>query len=373
VSPDTPAGFLAKCQIWARMILVTKWFGCFLCAEQEVKKAVLFPDETEALAERMAVIRNGGILEEERRLLPSADQVADRRLAKHGRYVKFDSSFIHAEDHGFKLESYRLAAIALAKKVVRSSIGPDVYLGQGLRAYDDLVFAGNMMSERLHEWYSLHFPELENMVFGEAYATAVADQGSREKVMAALELEMDSIGSDIAEEDLASVRVLASSLKDNLEARAKLERYVDSRMRVVAPNVASLIGPVLGARLLTIAGSLGRLASLPSGTVQLLGAEKAMFRHLKKKGKPPKHGVIYQHPLVRGSPPWQRGAIARAMAGKISIAARVDAYSRDDIAGTLRAQLDARVAEIRRQRPSPPKRPPKAPPGRARGRKRRPQ
>ncbi len=355
------------------MILVTKWFGCFLCVEQEIKKAVLFPDDTEALAERMSVIRGGGILDEERRLLQSADQVADRRLAKHGRYVKFDSSFIRAEDHGFSLESYRLAAIAMAKKAVRSSVGPDVYLGQGLRAYDDLVFVGNVMSERLHEWYSLHFPELENMVFGEAYASAVADQGSREAVLAALDLEMESIGSDIAEEDLQSVRVLAASLKDNLEARAKVERYVDSRMRVVAPNMASLIGPILGARLLTHAGSLQRLASMPSGTVQLLGAEKAMFRHLKKKGRPPKHGVIYQHPLVRGSPPWQRGAIARAMAGKISIAARADAYSHDDVAEALRSQLDARVAEIRRQRPTPPKKPARAPQGKARGRKRRPQ
>ena len=355
------------------MILVTKWFGCFLCVEQEVKKAVLFPDDTKELAKRMSIIRDGGILEEERRLLPSVDQVADRRLAKHGRYVKFDSSFIRAEDHGFKLESYRLAAIAVAKDAVRSSVGPDVYLGQGLRAYDDLVFVGNIMSERLHEWYSLHFPELENMVFGEAYASAVADQGSREAILAALNMELDSIGSEIADEDLVSVRVLASELRDNLEARAKLERYVDSRMRIVAPNIASLIGSILGARLLTLAGSLKRLASLPSGTVQLLGAEKAMFRHLKNKGRPPKHGVIYQHPLVRGSPAWQRGAIARAMAGKISIAARADAYTQNDLAGTLRTQLDARVAEIRRQRPSPPKRPPRPPSGKARGRKRRPQ
>lgn len=105
------------------------------------------------------------------------------------------------------------------------------------------------------------------------------------------------------------------------------------------------------------AGSLQRLATLPSGTIQLLGAEKAMFRHMKKKTDPPKHGIIFQHPLVHNAPVWQRGPIARVLASKISMAARADAFTGNDISATLNEQLDRRVTEIRKQRPSPPKKP----------------
>jgi nucleolar protein 56 len=176
--------------------------------------------------------------------------------------------------------------------------------------------------------------------------------------MSALNLTMDSIGSEIDQEDLASVRVLASALTDSLKARAGLERYIEARMKEVAPNIGAIAGPVIGARLMMHAGSLGRLASLPSGTVQLLGAEKAMFRHLKDGSRPPKHGILFQHPWVHSAPPWQRGAIARALAAKICLAARADAYSRNDISGLLKEQLEKRVAEIKKQHASPPKRAP---------------
>jgi nucleolar protein 56 len=105
------------------------------------------------------------------------------------------------------------------------------------------------------------------------------------------------------------------------------------------------------------AGSLQRLAMLPSGTVQLLGAEKAMFRHLREGSRPPKHGILFAHPLVHNAPPWQRGPIARALAGKICLAARADVYSHNDISGILRDQLEERIIEIRERHASPRKKP----------------
>jgi len=339
------------------MILVTKWFGAFLCDEGKVRKAALFPKDSGEIAARLAKMRAGEVLDEEQELAGKAVQVADRRLSDLGKYTKFDSSFIKPEDFGFNLGLYREATIALAKEAVRASVGPDVHLGQAVRAYDDLLSTNNLLSERLHEWYGFHFPELAVVLEGDSYVRAVADHGARSNVLAALSLSMDSIGSDIAEVDLASVRALASSIRGTLEARAGLEKYIDSRMKEVAPNVGAIAGPVIGARLIMQAGSLGRLASLPSGTVQLLGAEKAMFRHLKDGSRPPKHGILFQHPWVHSAPTWQRGAIARALAAKICLAARADAYSRNDISGLLKEQLEKRLAEIRRQRASPPKRP----------------
>lgn len=339
------------------MILVTKWFGAFLCDEGKVRKAALFPKDPTEISKRLAQMKRGEVLQEEASLASSARRVVDRRLSDFGKKVKFDSSFIKPEDYGFSLDLYREATIALAKEAVKVSVGPDVHLGQAVRAYDDLISTGNLLSERLHEWYGFHFPELENVVSGDAYPKAVAAHGSKERVMDALGLKMDSIGSEVADEDLESIRTLASALTESMSARQKVEKYVELRMREVAPNISILAGPVIGARLIMHAGSLRRLASMPSGTVQLLGAEKAMFRHLKDGSRPPKHGVLFTHSLVHASPPWQRGPIARALAAKICLAARADVYTRNDISGLLGSQLEKRVAEIRKQHSSPPKRP----------------
>lgn len=343
------------------MILTTKWFGSFLCEEGKVRKAALFPKDPAAIADRLGRVARGEVLDEEMSLASSARQVSDRRLSDFGKRVRFDSSFIRPEDYGFSLDMYREATIILARESVKRSIGPDVHLGQAVRAYDDIVFTDNILSERLREWYGLHFPELEVVLGGESYAKAVAEHGSRPDVMASLGLKMDSIGSDIEAEDLESVRVLSAALKESYSARAKLERYVESRMAQVAPNISAIAGPVVGARLIMQAGSLKRLASMPSSTIQLLGAEKAMFRHLKKGAKPPKHGILFQHALVHNAPQWQRGAIARAIASKICFAARADLYSRNDISQQLSGQLDKRVAEIRKQHASPPRKAPGSP------------
>ena len=339
------------------MILTTKWFGAFLCEEGKVKKAALFPKDSKQIADRLEMMRKGEILPEEQSLAGSARQVTDRRLSEFGKRVKFDSSFIQPQDYGFTLDMYREATIALAKIAVKSSVGPDVHLGQAVRAYSDLVFANNMFSERLREWYGLHFPELENVVTGSTYAKLISESGSREAVLSALNLTMDSIGSEVEPRDLESIRLFAGVLHDSQIARDDLENYIDLRMKEVAPNICALVGPVIGARLIMHAGNLHRLASMPAGTIQLLGAEKAMFRHLKEGSKPPKHGILFTHPMVRNSPGWQRGAISRALSAKLCLAARADAYTRNDISGLLKAQLEKRISEIKKQHPNPPRKP----------------
>ena len=116
-------------------------------------------------------------------------------------------------------------------------------------------------------------------------------------------------------------------------------------MEIVAPNISAILGSAVGARILAKAGSLKRLATMPASTIQVLGAEKALFRALKTGAQPPKHGLLFQHQLVHASPRWQRGKIARAVAAKAAIAARVDVYGagRND---TLLEKLNIRVTEI---------------------------
>jgi nucleolar protein 56 len=114
----------------------------------------------------------------------------------------------------------------------------------------------------------------------------------------------------------------------------------------MAPNIASVAGPVLAAKLISKAGGMRKLAKLPASTVQVLGAEKALFRALRKGAKPPKHGMIFEHPLINQAPRNLRGRLARLLASKITIASRVDAFGADDRSGELKEELETRVAEI---------------------------
>jgi nucleolar protein 56 len=131
-------------------------------------------------------------------------------------------------------------------------------------------------------------------------------------------------------------------------------------MGEVAPNVKSLVGSLLGARLISIAGNLRNLAMRPASTIQVLGAEKALFRSLKTGARPPKHGLIFQAALLHDAKRWQRGKIARALAGKLAIAARADAFGGNYVGDRLKADLNRRIEEIKEKYREPP--PPKEKP-----------
>ena len=128
-------------------------------------------------------------------------------------------------------------------------------------------------------------------------------------------------------------------------------------MEEVAPNTKAVAGALLGARLIAIAGSLQNLAMRPASTIQVLGAEKALFRSLKTGARPPKHGLIFQHALLHDAKRWQRGKIARVIAGKLAIAARADAFGGRYVGDKLKADIDKRIAEIQEKYKEPP--PPK--------------
>jgi len=138
----------------------------------------------------------------------------------------------------------------------------------------------------------------------------------------------------------APLRSLAGRVVDLETEAASLEAYVERQAPVVAPNLTALAGPLLAARLISLAGGLESLAKKPSGTVQVLGAEEALFAHLRGHASSPKHGIIFTHEAVRGTRLKDRGSAARALAGKLSIAARIDHYS-----GDYRPELEAELAE----------------------------
>ena len=343
------------------VVLVTKWFGTFLCDENKIVDKRLFPKDANAIAEKLALMQRGGTLPEEQELVEGRSKmfVADRRQALLGKPMLFDSSFITADMFGYSDQLMHDAMMGLGKMRTSEPIPRDKGLVQAIRYLDDLIETSNLLNERLHEWYGMHFPELADIAKEKRYAELVAKYGEREGIIDELGVELVSIGSEFDPEDIRAVQDLADSLCRVYEDRERTEEYISDIVKDSCPNMCALIGGPLSARLISLSGGLERLASLPSSTIQLLGAEKAMFRHLKSGKRPPKHGVIYQHPDVHRAPKWQRGNIARALAGKISIAAKIDQYKGEYRGDKLAEEFQRRVEDIRRRYPDPPKRPEK--------------
>ncbi len=210
-------------------------------------------------------------------------------------------------------------SVALSKRRLQGLIGRDRLIVQAVRTLDDLARSINVFMERLYEWYSLHYPEMKNVNITEI----IAKHGRRENIPGF----RHSTGVDLEEDDEKALKDYAETIRSLEKQRKDLEKYVSSAIKSVAPNFSSLIDPVLAARLLAAAGSLERLARMPAPTIQLLGAEKALFRHLKQHGKSPKYGLIYNSSLLQNASNEHRGKVARIVSSKLMLAARIDYYS----------------------------------------------
>lgn len=336
------------------MHLVTTWFGSFLCEGERIVGFKLFPRNAEEIANRMMRMEDWKILEEEKDLIRDLEEffVSEKRLERAGGTFSPERlDFLKGEDYGFDAKLLHDSMLEVAKRKMRGAIGADDHITQAVGCIEDLAETYNLLSGRLHEWYGLHFPELSKMVDEDQFLTLVAEHGDRESMPLKFK---NSIGSKISQKDKEAMMGLAQLAKDIRGRRGGLEEYIEEMMRKVAPNVTHLAGPLIGAKLIALAGGLEELARCPSSTIQLLGAEKALFRHLKEGKKPPKHGVIFQHPWVHRAPYWQRGMIARALASKISIASRADFYSKRFIAQELKEALEKVLEEVRRKYPQPP-------------------
>jgi nucleolar protein 56 len=334
------------------MLLLTTWFGTFLLDDTRIVEQRLFPKEPKALAERMALVEDWKVLAEERDLLARSEApfVLEPRLERAGGHMTGERPpFLSSEVFGFDRGLLHAAMIELGKRRLRAAIRPEDHLSQAVAAVDDLLEQENTLLERTRDWYGLHFPELARTVDEGSYLDLVATHGRRQNLP--MELR-ESVGADLGDAEEREVKSLARLVQEVASRRADLEAYVERSVRALAPNVTALAGPMIAARLVTLAGGVEDLARLPAGTIQLLGAERALFRHLKSATKPPKHGVLFQHPLVHRAPPWQRGAIARMFAGKLAIAAREEAYNHRDVSEQLRGNVEKAMEEIRRRKES---------------------
>ena len=291
-----------------------------------------------------------------------------REISKHKLNYLIQAGFAENErDAHIQLRQFALDFSS--SKVRRTSEKLDLHISQSINALDELDKIINVIGARLREWYGLHFPELDYLIQNIfTYAEIVKLAGNRNNIdlnmLENLGIEIKradmilvavqrSKGGDILEENLSIIKKLANEVIMQTELRKILAHQIEEMMEKIAPNIKELLTATVGARLMAKAGSLQKLSVMPASTIQIIGAEKALFRSLKTGAPPPKHGILFQHPILHSAPKWQRGKMARAIASKVAIAARIDLFRNGEKDLHISEQLNKRIAEIQEKYKEP--------------------
>lgn len=332
----------------------------------------LFPKDPEAIAGKLERSRNGEVLEEEKELLKElkakgyGDVAWDKKIKDGEVRAKYEpgnrgKETVEKEFRRLALETgwvsgqpelNRLLSrvnIILSKRKMKGTVKKDRIAMKIAGVIDDMDGSINSLTERLREWYGLHFPEmLREIKDHEKFIELVAGGGSREKTKGKglKKLARDSSGMDFDAEDLKAVRDFSRSLAETRKTRERLSRYLERLCGDVIPNTSAVAGPLLASRLLAVAGGLARMARMPSSTIQVLGAEKALFRHMKGQGRAPKYGLLFGHPLIQKAPKNLKGKVARLVSSKLSLAAKMDFFSRKDEGKRIREEMEKKVKAI---------------------------
>jgi nucleolar protein 56 len=297
---------------------VRTWFGCFTLDDDRIIGVQMFKKDLCSIIERLI---------DEPLLLRGNVAGADiRNLA-------VEYGFVGSTDEYDRMLRY--LNIELAREKIAQAATPDKHIIAAVEAIDDLNGTCNILAERLKEWYMRNFN-----------ATSLKSEELTRHIIG-MKTQQNSF-----DRELKIMQSFASGLIGLYRTRTSIEEYLKENMHRTAPNLTNIAGYILGARLLSISGGLERLASMPSSTVQVIGANNALFRHLKGKASSPKHGLIFRHPFVNTAPRWQRGRIARALASKISLAARYDCYS-GELKEVLLEELKIKVEYIKKHYPKP--------------------
>jgi len=331
----------------------------------------LFPKDPGKVAKKLKTVRKGELVPEEKEIadalktrgfkeivwsrkasvpgiscIEEKDNLADRKLASEFRRLalEFRWSNTQADINAF-LSSVN---VELTREEMKKE-KPDRILMRVVSVIDELDKEINTLTEMLREWYGLYFPEAAKRIgSNEKFLKAVALYGFRESFEdpQLAEAAKKTSGMSFSEEDVKEVQGFAESVLNLIERRERLAKYLEKTADIAVPNLSAVAGPMLAARLLNLAGGLEKISKMPSSTIQLLGAEKALFRHLRGEGKAPKYGVLFGHPLIQQAPKERKGKVARLVAAKLSIAARMDAFSDKNEGERLRKELEEYVKKV---------------------------
>ncbi len=239
-----------------------------------------------------------------------------------------------------EFQNVRKRCIDSIKTDIAKSVTDDVLVSQTINTIDELTKVLNTLTKRIREWYSYYNPEFEHIITNHEKFLDYVENKTIKEIQTEFEINV-SMGGQISEANLEVIKSFATSIKAVLKQREDLDKYLEETIKKIAPNMQAIIGTAIAAKLIEHAGSLRRLAIMPASTIQLLGAEKALFRHLKNsKSKCPKFGYIYNEPLICGAKRKDQGRIARVIADKLSIASRIDYFHGEFIGDKLRQEIE---------------------------------
>lgn len=335
----------------------------------------LFPKKPREIAEKLRKSRSGEIIDEEREVIKKLriagyKEIIWDKKAKDGQTpLTYDP-----DNRGKKIAKNEFRRLALENRWASTQsdlndmltkvniqlsgekirgLKKDKVIMQVVGIVDEMDNVLNSLSERLREWYGLHFPELlKEIKTHEKFAEIVGKYGSRENIEDSEieKLVAGSVGMDFSEEDSKNVKLFSKTILDMKETRERMVRYLEDMCRETIPNLSAVGGSLLAARLLALAGGLEKMAKMPSSTIQILGAEKALFRHLKGKGKAPKYGVLFGHQLIQNAPKPLKGKVARVISSKLSLAAKMDFYSKKKEGEKMRKDVEKKVDSLLKQK-----------------------
>jgi nucleolar protein 56 len=325
----------------------------------------LFPKRPEVIADKLRRSRAGEILPEETEIIrelikkgykelmwgkdsqvkgiiciQKRDNIGEETMQSSYRKLALDLRWVSSQAELNEILSK--VNIELTKTELKKEKRDQIII-RVVSVLDELDKELNVFSEKLREWYGLHFPEADSRIPShEKYVGIVAKYGRRQSIedKDLAKLAGKSSGMEFSEYDTREIQAFSKALLSLYESKKRISRYLEDITRASMPNTSAVSGAVMTARLLALAGGLEKMAKLPSSTIQLLGAEKALFRHLKGEGKAPKYGLIFGHPLIQAAPRELKGKMARLVASKISLAARIDNFSDKDEGDSMRRELE---------------------------------
>jgi len=285
--------------------------------------------------EKMSIIDSlpFNTIEEYKQKEKSESKLQKKHNAKPLPKEKLSQALLAFKDPKYYQKFYDIN-LELTKEGLKNAVNEDNLIMQAIANINELDKITNTMSKRLREWYSLHYPELsEEIENHEKYVEQILT----------LQRDQESFGADLEEVDLEEMRLLAEKTASLYELRKQHELYLQKIMKRYCPNLLELAGATIAARLIELGKGLKHLALLPASTIQLLGAEKALFRHLKTGSRSPKYGVIINHPLIQNAPRDKKGKAARMLADKLSLCARLDFFKGEFKALDYRKDLEEKL------------------------------
>ncbi|MCH8003037.1 MAG: hypothetical protein IH934_00260 [Nanoarchaeota archaeon] len=232
--------------------------------------------------------------------------------------------------------------IEFTKNSIKESVNNDALIIQTINGIEEIDKTINLLTKRLREWYSLYNPEISYKIEDHEKLVSLIIKKPKKQLLKELNIdENDSMGADLKEKDISTILLLATQISNFYKLRSHYERYLNELEKETCPNFSTVAGNTIAAKLISHAGSLKRLVEMPASTIQILGAEKALFRHMRNKRRnlPPKYGIIIQHQLIQKSKSNMHGKAARALADKLSIAVKIDYFKGKFIGDKLKKEL----------------------------------